>query len=389
MMLALRDLVLIGLTALGCTAAVTLLAWAVLRIGRPVSLGRQQVVLVGASLGSVVLSTLVIAAEMYLSRHDLTVLVWVVAVSTVFGLVAARLTAGAAHRAMGRLGESVRQVGEGGVVRPRGAGWRELDELEEQLADASEKLARARAEVARLETSRRRLVAWVSHDLRTPLTGMRVMAEALEDGMADDPQGYTRQIRHQVDRVNHMVEDLFELSTIDSGTLRLRPEPVVLVDIASDAVADVRPLAALRGIRITPGAITGDLVLADPQALTRVITNLLTNSVRYAPAESEVRVSAQALDTARVMLSVTDQGPGVPRTDLARMFDVGWRADPARGDGSAPAVPARTEAPVVSGAGLGLAIVRGIVEAHGGEVRAGHVPEGFRMDVVLPRAVAG
>ncbi|WOQ16133.1 HAMP domain-containing sensor histidine kinase [Raineyella sp. W15-4] len=373
------DLLLIGLTALGCTAGVTGLALLVLRIDRRGSLGRQLVVVVVAAIASIVCSTVVIAAEMYFSRHDLLVLIWVIVVSTTFSLMAAWFTVRATRMAMATLSESARRIGDGDVVEARVDGWREFNELGAQLADASERLAAARADVERLDASRRQLVAWVSHDLRTPLTGMRVMAEALEEGLVDDPLEYIRQIRLQVDRVNLMVDDLFELSKIHSGTLRLCPEPVVLVDLASDAVADIRPLAALRGIRVTHGGMADDLVLADPRALTRVITNLLSNSIRYAPEHSEVLVSTHRLDDDQVAFSVKDAGGGVAPSDLERMFDVGWRGSLARMPG--PQSPG-------SGAGLGLAIVQGIVEAHGGEVRATHVHDGFRVDIVLPRAIA-
>jgi signal transduction histidine kinase len=114
----------------------------------------------------------------------------------------------------------------------------------------------------------------------------------------------------------------------------------------------------------------------DPRELTRVVGNLLTNSLRHAPANSEVVVRADRVD-GRLVLSVIDQGPGVAAEDLGRMFDVGWRADAARSaeDDEAP-----------SGAGLGLAIVRGIVEAHGGTVEAHSTGEGFRLDLTLPLA---
>ncbi|MGH3584156.1 MAG: sensor histidine kinase, partial [Mycobacterium sp.] len=193
--------------------------------------------------------------------------------------------------------------------------------------------------------------------------------------MVDDPAEYIRQIRDQVDSVNGMVDGLFELSKIQSGMLKLSKEPVVLLDLVSDVVSDMRALAATRGIRITHAGMADAVLHADAGELSRVVANLLVNSIRHAPEHSEIEVSAQRLDGDRIVLTVLDQGPGVQSQDLGRMFDMGWRG-----------TAARTPEDGGSGAGIGLAIVRGIVEAHGGEVSAAHVPGGFRLDVTLPTA---
>ena len=205
------------------------------------------------------------------------------------------------------------------------------------------------------------------------MAGMRAMAEALEEGVVDDPAEYIRQIRDQVDAVNGMVDGLFELSKIQSGMLKLSKEPVVVLDLVSDVVSDMQALAATRGIRITHAGMADVVLNADAGELSRVVANLLVNSIRHAPEHSEIQVSAQRLDGDRIVLTVLDQGPGVQSQDLGRMFDMGWRGTAARTpeDGGA-------------GAGIGLAIVRGIVEAHGGQVSAAHVPGGFQLDVTLP-----
>ncbi|NUS45661.1 MAG: HAMP domain-containing histidine kinase, partial [Mycobacteriaceae bacterium] len=158
-----------------------------------------------------------------------------------------------------------------------------------------------------------------------------------------------------------------------SGTLRLNKQPLVLLDLVSDVVADTKALAAQRGITIRQAGMNGHMLPADPHELSRVIANLLTNSIRHAPENSEIVVSADRIDGDRLVVSVLDQGPGVHTHDLGNMFDMGWR-------GSA----ARTSTDNGSGAGLGLAIVRGIVEAHGGAVSASHGPGGFRLDITLP-----
>ena len=378
MPLGLGDVLAIAGTALGCTALVTALAFLALRLNRRGPLGSQIAIVAVAAILSVAVSTVAIAAEMYLSDHDLTVLVWVAAAATILSLGGTWFLASVARRSIARLGDTARRIGAGEIVEAPGGGWREFQELAAELSRSSERLAAARAEVERLDASRRQLVAWVSHDLRTPLAGIRAMAEALEEGVAADPVGYVRRIREQVDFVNRMVDGLFELSRIQSGTLRLSREPVVLRDLVSDAVADMRPIAAERDIRISEAGMSDLMLVADPHELTRVVVNLLANSIRHAPAASEIIISAHREDGDRVVLSVLDQGPGVATEDLGRMFEVGWRGAEAR----------THDDDAAAGAGLGLAIVRGIVEAHGGLVQAERVADGFRLDVVLPAAAA-
>jgi signal transduction histidine kinase len=170
-----------------------------------------------------------------------------------------------------------------------------------------------------------------------------------------------------------MVSDLFELSKLQTGTLELHPEVVDLLDLVSDAVSDLQPIADARHIRITQEGVDGRMVLADPRELTRAVGNVLANSVRHAPDHSTVLIRADTTDD-DLVLSVIDEGPGVTAENLGRMFDIGWRADPTRttGPGEAP------------GAGLGLAIVRGIMEAHGGQVHVGQGSDGFQLDLILP-----
>lgn len=377
MMLSPHDLLLVVATAAGCTAATTVLALLVLRLRPSRSLAFQLVVVVVAALASVVCSTLAIAALMYLSLHDLQVLMWVVGVSTALSLVAALLTARSASAALAGLQEAVVRVGRGDVVDARPDGGKEFAELSAQLAETSERLAAARAQIEHLDASRRQFFAWISHDLRTPLTGISALAEALDDGAVARPEEYVRRIRNQVGTMSRLVDDLFELSQLTSGTYRLRPENVELLDVVSDAVSDVHELAAAKDIRITHADVEGRMLRADPHELTRVVVNLLTNSIRHAPRGSEVLVSAAERD-GRLVLSVLDQGGGVDSDDLPYLFDVGWRASSARTPQAEP-----TGSP---GAGLGLAIVRGIVRAHGGDVRAERAPQGFRLDVALPTA---
>ncbi|GAA4676887.1 sensor histidine kinase [Gordonia humi] len=376
-MLALPDIGLIALTTAICTAVVMLVAAGVLRLNRRGRVAAQFAVVVCAAVASIVSSVLAVMVEMFLSTHDLTVLVWVVAIATLVSLVATwAMVSRAVSVSVGRLAESARHIAAGAVIEPADPGWREFNDLHARLVDASEQLALARGEVEKLDQARRQFFAWISHDLRTPLAGIRAMSEAIDDGVAPEPGAYIRTIRTRVDTLTDLVDDLFALSTLQSGTLRLERELVPLLDLVSDAVVDVRDAAASRGIRIEHRDIEGHMLWADPRELSRAVGNLLANAVRHAPAGSDVLVTASHRGDDHLIVSVLDQGPGVASEDLGRMFDVGWRAGSAR--------TVDSDSPTGPGAGLGLAIVRGIAEAHGGGVGARHVADGFEMSIVLP-----
>ncbi len=372
-------LVIVAISALAaglvCGAAVV-----ALHLFRAASLTVRMVVLVVATVLSVVAATLAIAVQMYISQHDLIVLIWVIAVAALLSLVVAWVLGRRMSRSSARLLSTAREIGQGAVVPAAAVEGRELSALSVELAETSQRLAAARDEVAMLDKSRRELIAWISHDLRTPLSALRAMAESLEDGVAADPDRYLRQMRTQVDTLDRMVDDLFELSKIQTGTLTLSREPVSLFDLVSDSVADLSPVAAARRVRLRESG-TGDLtVWGDARELSRVIGNLLMNAIQHSPEGGEILIVAEARGDGHVMLSVRDEGGGIPEEDLGRVFHPGWRGASAR----TPRVGAGTS----SGAGLGLAIVQGIVEAHAGGVSVVNVPGGCRFDVVLPRGMA-
>jgi len=322
---------------------------------------------------AIVAGTLGTAEAMFLSRHDLGVvgMVCVVAAIVASGvswLLGRRVESGsmALRRAARSMSDETVQFQP--PAQPLAA---EFADLSRELADTSAKLARSRARERTLEQARRQLVAWVSHDLRTPLAGLRAMAEALEDGLAADPPRYHKQIRAEAERLSVMVDDLFELSRIHSGTLQLFPILITLDDLVSDVLASTELLARQRGVRLE-GKATGHVaVRADPRELSRALTNLLTNAIRYTPAGGCVHVEA-APEGDDAVLTVADGCGGIPEADLPRVFDLAWRG-----------TNARSPAPD-SGAGLGLAIVRGIVEAHQGSVRVRNAANGCRFELRLP-----
>jgi signal transduction histidine kinase len=271
------------------------------------------------------------------------------------------------------LRQAARALGQegAGFSSPAGPMAAELAALSQELTETATKLRQSRERERRMELSRRQLVAWVSHDLRTPLAGLRAMAEALEDGIAADPGRYHRQIRAEVTRLSGMVEDLFELSRIESGTLGLSLDRIEIDDLISDTVASMEPLARERRIRLTGQAGSSLLIEADARELSRALANLLTNAIRHTPEYGDVQVRAAA-ESGSVLLTVADACGGIPEADLASVFDLAWRGTKAR-------TPTAN-----GGAGLGLAIVRGIVDAHRGQVSVVNTGVGCRFEVRLP-----
>ncbi|MET9856423.1 HAMP domain-containing sensor histidine kinase [Streptomyces sp. NPDC006450] len=377
-----KDILLIAVFAFGgavCAGAVGAL---VLRLVRHRSVAVSLTVVAAVTVTAMLAGTLAVAQAMFLSRHDLGVVTLVVAMAAVVALAVALLLGRWVVARSRELSLAARDFGDGGsFAAPPGLATAELVALSRELAATSEKLAVSRERERALETSRRELVAWISHDLRTPLAGLRAMSEALEDGMAEDPARYHRQIRTEVDRLNSMVGDLFELSRIHAGALALSPSRMSVYDLVGDALSGVHPLARERGVRLDGGAVDRVPVEVDGKEMTRVLANLLINAIRHTPADGTVAIAASVrADGGAVVVSVTDGCGGIPPQDLPRVFDTGWRGTPARtppaGVASVPAPPA--------GAGLGLAIVRGIVEAHAGRAAVRNVPGGCRFEVTLP-----
>ena len=328
---------------------------------------------------SVLAGVMAIAQRMFLSDHDFEVVTLVTGVATITSVLVALALGAALVRWSDGLAEEVRRVGTG-VTTPPGErrGPSEFQALSRELASANARLIEAGGREQRLEESRRELVSWVSHDLRTPLAGMRAMAEALEDGLAPDPVRYHRQIRSEVDRMVRMVDDLFELSQIHAGVLRLSREPVLIGDLVSEAIAGADPVARLRRVHLGGHVEEGLSLTGDPAGLSRVLSNLIVNGLRHTPAGGSVEIQGRAVENG-IELSVSDGCGGISPEDRARVFDVAWQGEGARTPDASDVHTAR--------AGLGLAIVKGVVEAHHGEVRVENLPvagEGCRFVVYLP-----
>lgn len=243
--------------------------------------------------------------------------------------------------------------------------------LTEQLRVTTEALDQARQNERKLESSRRELIAWISHDLRTPLAGLRAMSEALEDDLVPEPHHYYRQMISAVDRLTGMVDDLFHLSQVQSAVNPAQPAWIDLDHLVSECIAGLEPLATEEGVRLDVRSVGSCPVRGGNDELHRAVTNVVANAIRHTPPGGLVQVEVNATSTGTAEILVQDRCGGIPDEVLPRVFEVGYRGDPARG---------RSD----GGAGLGLAIARGIVEAHHGTVSVRNTEGGCCFSLRLP-----
>lgn len=252
-------------------------------------------------------------------------------------------------------------AGAAAVAVPHGMGAEQI--LLAALAAAGIALAGALA--ARLameerasrevEAARRQLVAAASHDLRTPLASLRLLVEAIDDEVAtgETRDRYLAEIRTHVGVLSDLIDDLFELSRIEAGDISWTLRQVELGELIDDTVAAMRAPAAERGVRISAELPVGGLVAqANSEKVQRVLFNLIQNAIRHTPADGSVTVSARPAGKG-VEVEVDDSGEGISAADGERVFEAFYRGDASRGE---------------DGAGLGLAISKAIVEAHGGRI---------------------
>jgi signal transduction histidine kinase len=374
-----RDfVVLLGLSGGGAVGAGVIAAVA-LRALRSAPLSAQAAAAGLAPMVAVAVGVAGAASAMFISAHDLRVLLVVLpgagTVAVITALVLGRRVAAGAHE----LARRAHRIGDDALPSEPTlsvTSTRELADVAAQLDAALARLAESRDRTAALERNRRELVAWVSHDLRTPLAGIRAMVEALEDGVVSDPETVARYhatMRREADRLACLVDDLFELSRLQAGAVSLGLESAPLGELLSDAVAAASPAAEAKGVRIDHRLDGGmPLVELSTPEMTRVLRNLLDNAIRHTPPGGLVLVEASVEHGGgSVAVAVSDTCGGIPDADLPRVFELAYRGDAAR-------------APADGGAGLGLAIARGLVDAHEGDISVRNEGQGCTFTVRLP-----
>jgi signal transduction histidine kinase len=368
---------------LAATALISLVAgYSLYRLGW---IGRSPhinwTLLSGYALSSILtfVNVWVTARLMFINQHDLTLSVILLLFASgiamslgyyVSASVTDNITAlahGAQHIAAGRLDTRVAVSGADEMAALARAFNAMASQLE--LADARQK---------ELEALRRELIAWVGHDLRTPLASVRAMVEALADGVVDDPetvQRYLRNAKREIGALSLLIDDLFEMAQIDAGGLKLDRQPVSLSDLISDTLESFSEVAQAKGVYLDGEVAAGvDPVFCDARQIGRVLSNLVGNAVRHTPTGGQVRMEARPV-AAGVQVDVIDTGEGIAPEDLPHLFDQFYRVEKSRSRAT-------------GGAGLGLAIARGIVEAHGGHIQVdSQFGKGTTFSFVLPGPV--
>ena len=336
---------------------------------------RDLATLVFFGAGTVVIGTLGTLLALRLLR--VRSLALQVAVAAVMPALTALLGAWLGARAMffsdhdlSALGVLLTAAGIVGVL----AGWL----FGRRVAVAEDRLDEIHRERA-VESSRRELMAWVSHDLRTPLAGIRAMSEALADGVVREPADVARyhgRLRVEAERLGALVDDLFELGRAEHRSVAASLQRIALDDLVSDVIAGLAPIAQARGVHLVGrrASTRVELDAAAPELL-RALRNVLENAIRYTPSDGSVFVETECR-VATAVVTVRDAGGGIAAEHIDRVFEPGFRGDPARTPGHA-------------GGGLGLAIARDVIIAHRGIISIENVDEGACVTIELPIAAKG
>jgi signal transduction histidine kinase len=312
----------------------------------------------------------VAAQQMFLSSHDLNlllvVLVFAVATTVAFAVSVSgdltrdlEATAGAARRIQsGDLGART------GVIRADEVGT-VAETFDRMASELEQRDAERRAD----ERARREFLAAIGHDLRTPLASLRAAIEALEDGLAPDPDRYLQSMDRDVAALSSLVDDLFLLARLEEGSIAMERGPIDVTELADEAIEVLTPVAATAEVRLELVADRRVVAVGGSEAVSRVLRNLIDNAIRFAPSGSAVTVEVRNEDGAAVR--VLDHGPGFTPEFVDQALERFSRDDPSRERST-------------GGSGLGLAIARGFIEALNGTIWAEPGPGGcvgFRLPV--------
>jgi signal transduction histidine kinase len=324
----------------------------------------------------VLVALVVIALLMVISGHDALLLGAIVAAAGAIAVLGAKLLAGGILRDVEAVRDGLVAVGTGDREV-----WIETDardELAELARAANAMISQLQAEEAARDKSdgaRRHLVAAVSHDLRTPITSLRLLAEAVSDdliaGEWEERRRYIERMRTHIDVLGDLIDDLFELSRLEAGDITWSLERVPLRELVAETVEAMRVQAEAKGVSVmaqVPSALSP--ARGNPEKLQRVLFNLIQNAIRHTPADGTVVVRAEPVADG-IEVEVADTGDGIADDERDRVFTAFYRGDASR---------------TGTHAGLGLAVSRAIVEAHGGAIWLADARVGTRVRFSLPAA---
>lgn len=373
------------LTFLGITSFISALAgYGAYRLGWFGRLPKLIVTLLGGYTLSGILTFVNVwftAELMFINQHDLTLATILLIFATGIAMFLGYLLSTTVTDKIQVLNRCAEAISVGDLsTRVSISGRDEIAELGRSFNVMAEQLQDAARKKSEVEKLRRDLVAWVGHDLRTPLASVRAILEALADGIVQDPETanrYLQTAKINLGELSNLLDDLFEMAQLDAKGLRLDPMPNSLSDLVSDAVESLSTSAKEKHIELT-GDIHDDVdpVNLDARQISRVLSNLISNAIRYSPPNAAVHVEAIRTAT-EVVVSVTDNGDGISGEDLPHVFEQFYRGEKSR---------SRT----TGGSGLGLAIAKAIVQAHGGTIHVeSDLGKGSRFSFTLPQPTHG
>jgi signal transduction histidine kinase len=369
-----RDVLLLAAQAGGTSIAVglgvALLVWAMRRS----SITSQLLLITLGTVGAVAAGALVSAHTMFAADRPYAALTLILLTSGTVSVLISLSLSERVRRESAQLAQAARNLATSSPAAIDEPETDELARLAHELELTAARLDESRAHATQLDTSRRELVAWISHDLRTPLARIRAIVEALDDRVVSDSgdvSSFHARLRGETDRLAGLVDELFELSRINAGALKLDLQELALADLVSDLVASFRPLAEINGIELRALLHANPTVLASMEHLERAISNLLDNAIRYSRDGAVV-----SIDTGRkgsdAFVAITDGCGGISEAELRGLFDASsMRRHAAYGNGG-------------GGTGLGLVIAKGLVDANQGSLSVEDCNEGCRFTLKLP-----
>jgi signal transduction histidine kinase len=335
-----------------------------------------------ALIGGYALSTVltyasiwVMARLMFADQHDLQLASVLLIFSGGMAMAMGYLLSSALADRIHLLDQAAQAIAAGDLeVRVPEIGRDEMGALAQTFNQMAAQLQETARKQHELENLRRELIAWAGHDLQTPLASIRAIVEALADGVVDDAQTaqrYLNTAQRDIRDLSSLIDDLFEMAQLDAGGLPLNREYNSITDLISDTLESFSELAARQGVALA-GSVADDIdpVYFDAMRIGRVLNNLLGNAIRHTPSGGCVRVLANR-SLEKLVVEVEDTGEGIRPEDLPHVFDRFYRGEKSRSR-------------MTGGAGLGLAIARGIVEAHGGQIGVESLPGKTRFTFALP-----
>jgi signal transduction histidine kinase len=320
--------------------------------------------------GLVFVNVFLTAKLMYISYHDLVLTTALLAFAGVISVVSVQLMSSTITSRITTLMNASERVAKGDFkTQTIIEGSDELAQLGKTFNNMTAALDSVDEQKRELETARRDLIAWVSHDLRTPLAAMRVMNEAMIDGVVTDAETvsrYHQNIQAEIRHLSHLIDDLFELAQLDTGHIKLERQMTSLRDLISDTLGSMSARAESAGVTLTGTLGQGvDMVDIAPDKIQRVLYNLIDNALHHTPSGGQVTLNAEKRDHT-LSISVHNTGSAIAEADLPHIFTSFYRGERSRAQSSSG----------YRGTGLGLAIARGFVEAHGGKIGVESAPSG-------------